>query len=268
MRSDVQLSVELARYPAGWGQGDHVDGIDALSLVVTGRLTERCQRTTVSAGPGQVVVKPASAVHRTSFDRETVILRFEAERLFPGDAGVVSWQWLACRQMAAGLLRAAELAGSGQGDAAVDRLRDLLPDGGTACRETAAPPLWLQQLHEELADRAPEGVTVAELAAGTGLHPVHVSRIYRRHYRMTPSEALQRFRLGRALRASAIEREPLAMAAASGGFSDQSHFSRVCRRFLGVTPGQASEQVGGAGRGVGSVQSPRLQVLYPVGTTA
>ena len=125
------------------------------------------------------------------------------------------------------------------------------------------PPAWLRQVHEELADRAHEGITVTALAAHAGLHPVHLSRMYRRHYGMPPSEALQRFRLGGALRAATVAREPLAMAAARGGFSDQSHLSRVCRSYLGVTPGAATASAMVTRTGVASIQSPQCQRLYP-----
>ncbi len=266
MCSEMQLSVTLAHYPAGWGQGDHVDVYDALSVVIAGRLTEECGGATVSAGPGQSVVKPGQAVHRTRFDRESIVLRLEAPGLFPEHGAAVRWRWHACRRMAAGLLVAVGLARDGVVETVIDRLRDLVALAEPEETPGGAPPAWLRRAHEELADRAHHGVTVAEVAARAGVHPVHLSRSYRRHYGMPPSEALQRFRLGRALRAATVAREPLAMAAASGGFSDQSHLTRVCRRYLGVTPGGAAARASGSG--VASVQSPRLQQLYPPPTSA
>ncbi len=266
MRSDMQLTVTVAHYPARWGQGDHIDVTDAFSVVIAGRLTEQCGGTTISAGPGQSVVKPGQAVHRTRFDRESIVLRLEAPGLFPKEGESVRWRWLACRRMAAGLLAAVGLARAGAAGEVIDRLRELVPDADPEATD-GLPPAWLRQAHEELADRAHEGVTVAEVATRAGVHPVHLSRSYRRHYGMPPSEALQRFRLGRALRAATVASAPLAVAAASGGFSDQSHLSRVCRRYLGLTPGAATASATATPIGVASVLSPRLHRLYPPSAT-
>lgn len=263
MCSELQPRLELFHYPAAWGQAPHVDGIDALSIILAGRIRERSGRVERLSGAGQVVIKPADAVHETWFVEDTVVLRLEHPHLFGRRAGI-PWHWSTSPQVAAGFMAAIEQLQGGSAAAALDALRDLATAG---CRAVDAPiraaPQWLLRAHEELADRAHLGVTVAEVAARAGVHPVYLAKAYRLHFGLAPTESLQRARLGRAIRAAVLEGESLSRAAAVGGLSDQSHLTRSCRRFLGLTPARATGQAGPPFPKVASVQSPRMRVLYP-----
>lgn len=258
----MQPSVALFHYPAGWSQGPHADEIDGVSLVLAGRLVERCGRREVQAGPGHLVLKPAEAVHRTRFVSDTVVLRFECAGILGGGNQPILWQWLACVRVARRFL--ASLERGSEGELRSEAIRDLAVLGvGAPDSSSAGIPAWLGRVHEELADRAHEGVTVDMLAQHAGVHPVSLARAYRRHFGHSPSEALQRHRLGRALGAAILEAEPLSRAAATGGLSDQSHLTRTCRAFLGITPREALARSGAGFTPVRSIQAPRVRRVYP-----
>ena len=101
-----------------------------------------------------------------------------------------------------------------------------------------SPPRWLSRAVEFIRERFAEPLTITELAAAAGVHPVHLSREFRRFNGCTIGEYIRRLRVERACRQLSSSNESLAAIAASAGFSDQSHFSRTFKRLVGMTPAQ------------------------------
>jgi AraC family transcriptional regulator len=109
-------------------------------------------------------------------------------------------------------------------------------------RETAPrlerPPAWLDEAAELLRARVGECVRLGELAAAIGVRPVQVARAFRAHYGVSVGEFGRRLRIEWAAVEIARGDRSLAEIAAEAGFADQSHFTRLFRRYVGTTPGR------------------------------
>lgn len=121
-----------------------------------------------------------------------------------------------------------------------------------AGRPRAAIALWelLWELTETAADpRAPEervasrieealgtGLTVAELAAGVGLAPDHLTRRFRARYGTTVIGHLRERRLQQAHRLLTTTAIPPAQIARSCGLGDLQYFNKQIRARFGVSP--------------------------------
>ena len=115
-----------------------------------------------------------------------------------------------------------------------------------------ARPAWLARAVELLEDRYREELSIAEIAAAVGVHPIHLARTFRRHLRCAPGEFARFRRLERAAAMLLRTTRPLAEVALGSGFGDQSHLSRVFVRYYGLPPGEYRALAGrgppGAGR--------------------
>jgi AraC-like DNA-binding protein len=95
---------------------------------------------------------------------------------------------------------------------------------------------------EEIRDRIhamqPGRPSVAELARSVGVHPVYLTRSFRRRYGCSIAGYVRRIRVEQ-IAALLISREcpPLAAVAHELGFADQSHLCRTFAAELGVSPG-------------------------------
>ena len=97
-------------------------------------------------------------------------------------------------------------------------------------------PAWLTRCLALVDDACAEAWSVDAVARAVGVHPVHLSREFRRRFGETFGDYLQKARV-RAACARIVEREePLAVTATSVGFADQSHFCRVFKARVGCTP--------------------------------
>ena len=105
-------------------------------------------------------------------------------------------------------------------------------------RRAGGPPRWLRQAQEYLHARFLEQVEVAEIAAAVGVHPVHLSRIFRRYLGVSVGDYVRRLRIEWAANELATGELPLADVAIGAGFVDQSHFTRAFKRHTGLTPGR------------------------------
>src|SRR5262249_52461237 len=78
--------------------------------------------------------------------------------------------------------------------------------------------------------------SLSEVARAAEVHPVHLARTFRRHYRCTVGEYLRQLRVTFACRQLTQGSRPLVEIALAAGFSDQSQFSRTFKRAMGLTP--------------------------------
>ena len=99
-------------------------------------------------------------------------------------------------------------------------------------------PRWLRQVVELLHERFSECLTVMDIASMVGVHPVHLSRVFREHYHYSIGDYIRRLRIEYASRQILTTNTPLIEIAVSTGFSDQSHFSRVFKSHMGMTPSE------------------------------
>jgi AraC family transcriptional regulator len=98
-------------------------------------------------------------------------------------------------------------------------------------------PRWLRRARGLIQDRCTSMITVGEIAAEVGVHPLHLARSYRKYFGQTPGEHLRACRVQRASDLLRCTRMPVGEVAVACGYSDQSQFTRSFRRATGLAPG-------------------------------
>jgi AraC family transcriptional regulator len=98
------------------------------------------------------------------------------------------------------------------------------------------PPRWLLRAQEMLHARFSEALQVQQVACEVGVHPAHLARCFRIHFKLSMGNYLRKLRLDWAARELVKSDAPLAAVAVAAGFADQSHFTRFFKRHLGQTP--------------------------------
>jgi AraC-like DNA-binding protein len=85
-------------------------------------------------------------------------------------------------------------------------------------------------------------ISVAQVCDRWEIAPLRLQRLFRRKLGIAPKWVIQRYRLheviARIHAAAPGSSPPWAALAAELGFTDQAHFARTFRQFVGVTPGQ------------------------------
>jgi AraC family transcriptional regulator len=104
-------------------------------------------------------------------------------------------------------------------------------------RDPAGTP-WLRSLRATLDERFAEHLDATALAHEVGVHPVHLSRTFRKVYKVNVGDYVHRRRIQQACRMLRESQTPIAAIANELGYTDQSHFSRMFRSITGRTPGR------------------------------
>lgn len=236
-------------YPSGLKMPRHGHEAAAFSLVLCGAYTEQAGPRARTCQPFTLVFHPPDEEHAVEFHRERVrIFRFEAKP-----------HWLArVREHSAVLDHPAEFHGGHLAQLALRLYREshhlddtsplameglafeiLAAAARTQTRSSdAQPPPWLRQARDLLHAQFSESLTLANIAAAVGVHPVYLAREFRRHFHCTVGEYVRRLRIECACREMAESDLPLIEIAAAAGFYDQSHFSRTFKRCTGLTPAE------------------------------
>lgn len=108
----------------------------------------------------------------------------------------------------------------------------------TSTKTPVHPPSWLTQARELLHGRFNDSLNLVEIANTVGVHPTHLARTFKKHYRTTVGEYVRRLRLDWATRQLSETEDPIAEIALAAGFYDQSHFSHLFKLHTGFTPAE------------------------------
>jgi AraC family transcriptional regulator len=99
-------------------------------------------------------------------------------------------------------------------------------------------PGWLQRARVLVDVHFAKPLPLVEVARHVGVHPVHLARTFRRVHQMTFAGYVRQVRIEFARRELAVSGAPLGDIAVAAGFCDQSHFSRLFKRYTGQTPAE------------------------------
>ncbi|WP_321936954.1 AraC family transcriptional regulator [Paraburkholderia sp. J8-2] len=102
---------------------------------------------------------------------------------------------------------------------------------------------WLGRVEALLHDRFRESLTLDEIASDNHVCADHLAREFRKHFGCTVGEYVRQLRLDFACDQLTRGHDSLAAIAQAAGFTDQSHFTRVFRRRMGLTPGAYRAQL-------------------------
>ena len=84
---------------------------------------------------------------------------------------------------------------------------------------------------------------LAEVAQVAGVHPMHLSRLFRQRFGYSMGEFVRRRRIAWSCGQLAGSDRTIAAIALSAGFADHAHFTRTFRRITGCTPRWYREHV-------------------------
>lgn len=98
-------------------------------------------------------------------------------------------------------------------------------------------PRWLSNAVDLLHAEFRSNLKVQDIANEIGVHPFHLSRVFRTVHRQTIGEYVHKLRVAYACKMLALPDCDLATVALSAGFADQSHFTKVFKNITGMTPG-------------------------------
>lgn len=99
-------------------------------------------------------------------------------------------------------------------------------------------PLWMNRTLELLQETSGANLSLSDLAALVGVHPVHLARSFRATQGVSVGAYKRRVRVERAIGLLTGSTLALSQIAAEVGFYDQSHMGRLIKRATGFTPAE------------------------------
>jgi AraC family transcriptional regulator len=230
-------------YGPGMRIGRHMHERSYISFLLRGSYTERYANQTRRCEPGAVLVHPAGESHTNQFDEDggrVLSLEIPSGYCDPDPRCLATDDAAEVYQLANLMSRLGrELA---FGDDSYITIEAVAFELAGILERAFAPaqhaPRWLREVVALLHERFCEPLSLQEIAAAIGVHPVHLARTFRAVRHCTVGDYLRYLRVAFARRKLAESSIPIVEIAHRSGFSDQSHLGRVFKRQTGMTPSQ------------------------------
>ena len=232
------------RFPPGYVQEAFEPDSSYLALVLDGAMEKTFRRRSLSFGKGSALTMPAGTRHSARFGSRGARIVIVKPRQASSPAACSLEQlaelrgsglaWLAWRLAAE--LRASDAAAPMAAEGFALELLAAATREVRAVRHSGPPPAWLQSAEELLRAKVGEYVGLSDVASAIGVHPAYLARVFKAHYGVSVGEYGRRLRLAWAATEIARGDTPLATVATRAGFADQSHFTRLFKRYVGTTP--------------------------------
>ena len=226
-------------YAGGLRQDRHQHNTASFSYVAAGRYEEHIGRRAHSRSAAMLIYHPAGEKHAVVFETDVRILSVEfrgsgsatLEDSFQHHSALIAW-------LGARLEREISRSDSASSLAIDGIIDEMLVEGSRArvLGADARDARWLAKATEFVHDNFSTTLSLDEIAQVAGVHSAHLSRVFRQKMGCTVGEYVRRLRFEFASQQLLSTERPLCDVAYDAGFSDQSHFQRLFRTRMGVTP--------------------------------
>jgi len=224
---------------------DHEHGAATLCFVVDGSFEEKLDARMIEGSKGTLIYRPAGATHSDRFlsDRTVTFaldLASEIAEYGPSLPQVVSSPKTA--QLVRQLYRES-IEQDPFSSLAVASLLLSIQDELALVQDNneLRPPGWLRRVHDRLESQESDFPSLEELAASANVHPMHLTRVFRKFYGCSVGQYQRGIRLERCSHLLKTTNLSIGEIAITLGFCDQAHFIRAFRAKQGCTPRQFRE---------------------------
>ena len=251
-RRDIAgFSITDTVYPQGLYLAKHCHKDAYLSLILSGQYDETYQGAKSTCSQGSLRFLPPGELHENYYASAVrcLLVKIESSILSrlcehasvlssPGEVHGIASTWLAGR-----LHREFMAEDDITGLAIEGLLLEILAESARSIgqADSGRAPRWLKRVREMLDANYLSSPSLTELATLAGVHQVHLSREFRKHYNCTIGEFIRKRRVEHACNLLSKSDSPLSEIALTCGFSDQSHFSAMFKTHIGLTPAKFRE---------------------------
>lgn len=232
------FSVREIFYAAGRRMPRHDHAHSNVTAVIRGEMVEQTDFAEHRGRSSSVLVKPAGTAHSNAFIGRvgvaTITIEFGAHSPFARE--IPAWSWVEEADVARAALDLHLAVRRDSREDIESTACALLATVFTPHRKPDGAPPWLAHVVDELRARFDEPIRFDALAREAGLHPVYVSRAFRRFTGSSMGDYVRALRLREARHLLASTERPLAVVAAETGFADASHLCRTFAAAHAMTP--------------------------------
>lgn len=226
----------------------HIHAHASFCLTLAGHGTETSGHVVENTRPGTLIIRPACQIHSDAFGPATArTFSTEVNPAWLQSVQEFSRVFQEVRYLHGGLMPSLALR-IYQESRLKDSAARIVVEGlmlellGNASRWLVKPPVrvppWLTQVRDLLHSHFNDSLNLMAIAQTVGVHPTHLARAFKQHYRSTVGGYIRRLRLEWASKQLADCHDSIATIAAAAGFYDQSHFIHTFKRFTGLTPAE------------------------------
>jgi AraC family transcriptional regulator len=224
----------------------HYHGNPLFSFVLDGHFTERTCKREYSRHSGTLFFQNWQDAHANSSSKAHSIFYVELkknwfEKSLEQDKPVIGHmdiQHPMIKVIFHQIYKEAKIGGPQACLAVEERLVRVFDLLTPARRKMHQTPRWVFLLSDILHDLPGEKLTLQDLAVQLHVHPGHLCRYFRKHFRCTISEYIRTIKVEKSLNLVRNSTYSLTDIAYLCGFADQSHFSRCFKEINHLSPFQ------------------------------
>lgn len=242
------LNLADVRYPPDLRQPRHTHKFASFSLVMSGSYLEKLTRQSFRRKSATLVLHPPEESHAVNFETNVRILSVEFD--FRRLAAIrrhstvldesASLQTENINHLGRRIYREFQNPDAFSALAIEGLILEILAEAARSRSESGekAFPRWLDRTRDFLHDNFAGSFVLEDIAQIAGVHPVHLSRVFRRKFGCTIGEYVRRLRVEFAHRQISATETPLSEIALAAGFADQSHLNKTFKTVFGRTPAE------------------------------
>ena len=244
-RLTEHFRIDESLYPPLLKQPRHRHSFASFSFVSSGNYLEKFGKRAHSRQPSTVIFHPPHESHSVDFGSNVRILsvHFSFEKLArireqsvvldsPMNCRTETVSWLGTR-LSQELRRTDAASGLAIEGLILEMLAEAARNKINGERNI---PQWLKEAKDFLHDNFAESFALETVARIAGVHPAHLSRVFREKFGCTVGEYVRRLRVEYACRQITTTETPLSEIASNAGFSDQSHLNKTFKNLFNLTP--------------------------------
>ena len=236
--------VSSTKFTVGQNEGGlHSHKNSILTFVYQGGDIEYRERKSYERKAGSFFFYPANQPHKTEFRKEfsqNLNIEFDAdyfsEKLLSTKQILSSTNSIDAKFIALKLLQEVQLNDTFSSNSIDLLVFDLT--SSSSGNENVHKPKWIQVLFELLNDRWQEKISLAELSNILGVHPVTISKQFKKHFKCTYGEYTRKLKVKNSIDLVKTTNLPLIDVAYYCGFADQSHFTRNFKQLTNFLPNE------------------------------